>query len=160
MMPTRTLLIVLCSLCAGAAAAPPVELIQNVAARQNVTLNGPWRTIVDPYENGYYDYRHQPLANGGYAANQKPQSKSDHVEYDFDTASQLLVPGDWNTQRPELFLYEGAIWYERSFDYRLRSGRRLFVWFGAANYDAIVFLNGTRLGEHLGGPRAHGRLQD
>jgi beta-glucuronidase len=151
MMPTGTLPILLCSLCAGAAAAPPVELIQNVAARQNVTLNGPWRAIVDPYENGYYDYRHQPLADGGYAANQKPQSKSDHVEYDFDTASQLLVPGDWNTQRPELFLYEGAMWYERTFDYRLRSGRRLFVWFGAANYDAIVFLNGTRLGQHLGG---------
>jgi beta-glucuronidase len=150
-MPSRTLFAVLCSFCAGAAAAPQVELIQNVAARQNVTLNGPWRTIVDPYNSGYFDYRHEPIPGGGYAANTKPQSKSEHIEYDFDTASQLMVPGDWNTQRPELFLYEGSIWYKRDFDYQLRPGRRLFVWFGAANYDAIVFLNGTKLGEHEGG---------
>ncbi len=133
------------------AAPPPVELIQNVTGRENTALNGPWRTLVDPYDNGYFDYRHQPLPGGGWAANRKPQSKSDHIEYDFDTAPQLMVPGDWNTQRPELFLYEGSLWYKRDFDYQLRPGRRLFVWFGAANYDAIVFLNGTRLGEHVGG---------
>jgi beta-glucuronidase len=139
-----------CLIGAVAAAAPP-DLIQNVAARQNITLNGPWRTIVDPYDNGYFDYRHEPLAGGGWAANRKPQSKSDKVEYDFDTAAQLMVPGDWNTQRPELFFYEGSLWYQRNFDYQLRPGRRLFVWFGAANYDAIVFLNGKLLGEHVGG---------
>jgi beta-glucuronidase len=150
-MKVRSLIPVLCAFCASAAAAPPVDLIQNVTARENITLNGSWRTIVDPYDNGYYDYRHEPLKGGGYAANRKPQSKSDHIEYDFDTAQQLQVPGDWNTQRPELFLYEGSVWYEHNFDYALKPGRRLFVWFGAANYSAIVFLNGHRLGEHAGG---------
>jgi beta-glucuronidase len=33
----------------------------------------------------------------------------------------------------------------------LRSGARLFVHFGAANYEAHVYLNGTRLGTHEGG---------
>jgi len=150
-MKAGSLILMILTLSVAAAAAPPVELIQNVTARQNVALNGPWRTIVDPYDNGYFDYRHQPIAGGGYAANRKPQSKSEHIEYDFDTAAQLQVPGDWNTQRPDLFLYEGSVWYERNFDYQLRPGHRLFVWFGAANYDAIVFLNGTRLGEHVGG---------
>ena len=150
-MKTGSPLTMILTLSFGAAAAPPVELIQNVTARQNITLNGPWRTIVDPYDNGYFDYRHQPIAGGGYAANQKPRSKSEHIEYDFDTSPQLEVPGDWNTQRPELFFYEGSVWYQRNFDYQLRPGRRLFVWFGAANYDAIVFLNGQRLGEHVGG---------
>ena len=150
-MKAGSLILMILTLSAGATAAPPVELIQNVTARQNTTLNGPWRTIVDPYDNGYFDYRHQPVAGGGFAANRKPQSKSEHIEYDFDTSPQLEVPGDWNTQRPELFFYEGSVWYQRNFDYQLRPGRRLFVWFGAANYDAIVFLNGTRLGEHVGG---------
>ncbi|MGA1994110.1 MAG: beta-glucuronidase, partial [Bryobacteraceae bacterium] len=106
-MKAGSLIPMILTLSAGAVAAPPVDLIQNVTARQNITLNGPWRTIVDPYDNGYFDYRHQPIAGGGYAANRRPQSKSEHVEYDFDTSPQLEVPGDWNTQRPELFLYEG-----------------------------------------------------
>ena len=37
---------------------------------------------------------------------------------DFVPAEQLYVPGDWNTQRPELFLYEGSIWYKKNFNYQ------------------------------------------
>jgi beta-glucuronidase len=128
-----------------------LELIQNASARQGVSLNGPWRAIVDPYESGYYDYRYQPQANGGYGANQKPKSPSDLIEYDFDTADRLQVPGDWNTQRPELMLYEGTVWYKRDFDFPVQPGHRAFVWFGAANYRAVVFLNGVKVGEHEGG---------
>jgi beta-glucuronidase len=61
------------------------------------------------------------------------------------------VPGDWNTQRPELLFYEGTVWYKRDFDYVVKPGRRVFLWFGAANYRAIVYLNGSKLGEHIGG---------
>ena len=128
-----------------------LELIQNASARQGVTLNGPWRVIVDPYESGYYDYRYKPQADGGFGANKKPQSKSDLIEYDFDTADRLQVPGDWNTQRPELMLYEGTVWYKRDFDCTIQPGHRIFVWFGAANYRAMVFLNGVKVGEHEGG---------
>ena len=128
-----------------------IELIQNAAARDGLSLNGAWQTIVDPYESGYYDYRYKPQKDGGYAANQKPKSKSELIEYDFDRAERLQVPGDWNTQRPELLLYEGTIWYKRDFDYTKKPGRRYFVWFGAANYDAMVWMNGTKLGEHVGG---------
>jgi beta-glucuronidase len=133
------------------ACAQSVEPMQNAAARLGTSLDGVWHTIVDPYESGYYDYRHQPQKDGGYAANKKPASKSDMVEYDFDTAERLQVPGDWNTQRPELLLYEGTLWYKRDFDYPGKPGRRVFVWFGAANYQAIVWLNGHKLGEHTGG---------
>ncbi len=135
----------------SATAADRVDLIQNVAARHTISLNGTWQAIIDPYESGYYDYRYKPYADGGYAANKKPKSPGEFVEYDWDTAGRLSVPGDWNTQRPELLLYEGSIWYKRDFDALVRPGRRLFVWFGAANYRATVFLNGTKLGEHIGG---------
>jgi beta-glucuronidase len=50
-----------------------------------------------------------------------------------------------------LLWYEGTIWYKRDFDYRMAVGRRVYVYFGAANYDAKVYLNGTKLGEHQGG---------
>lgn len=39
----------------------PAPQIINVEARQTVSLDGLWKTIVDPYENGYYDYRRAPL---------------------------------------------------------------------------------------------------
>ena len=126
------------------------DLIANVGARKATSLNGKWQVIVDPYENGYYDYRHQPVQNG-YFRNAKPKSKSDLIEYNFDTAETLNVPGDWNSQSEKLFLYEGTVWYKKDFDYQKKPGSRLFVYFGAANYDAIVFINGVRLGEHIGG---------
>src|SRR5579864_3966063 len=103
---------------------PASGVIQNVTARQGVSLAGPWRTIVDPYESGYFDYHGRPYENGGIGANKKPSSKSDIVEYDFDASPELRVPGDWNTQRPELLFYGGSIWYKRNFDYHLKPGRR------------------------------------
>ena len=126
-------------------------LIQNVPGRKTVSLNGQWNTIVDPYSVGARDYRGHPDFERGFGANRKPQTPSELVEYDFDRSPRLAVPGDWNTQRPELLLYEGPMWYKRDFDYHLEPGRRLFVRFGAANYRAIVLLNGKKIGEHIGG---------
>lgn len=131
--------------------AQPSALITNIHARKTISLNGSWHIIVDPYENGYYDYRYQPKTSGGYFEHHKPQSKMDLVEYDFDCSDVLQVPGDWNSQRDDLFWYEGTIWYKKSFDYMKKPGKRLFVYFGAANYDAKVYLNGKKLGEHEGG---------
>jgi beta-glucuronidase len=115
-----------------------------------MSLDGQWQTIVDPYESGYYDYRYQPSPNG-YFKNAKPKTKSDLIEYDFDSSSTLRVPGDWNTQSDQLFFYEGSVWYKKSFDYQRRPNTRVFVYFGAANYLADVYLNGEKLGQHEGG---------
>ncbi len=128
-----------------------VDLIGNVYGRATTTLNGAWHVIVDPFENGYYNYRWEPHTDGGFFTNQKPSVRSDLIEYDFDTSDLLEVPGDWNSQRADLFLYEGTVWYKQDFDYDLRDGRRLFVYFGAANYEAKVWLNGKYLGDHVGG---------
>ncbi len=128
----------------------PPALISTVCGRQHQSLNGDWHCIVDPYENGYYDYRYQPLANP-YGKNEKPASMSDRIEYDFDQSPTLKVPGDWNSQRLELSLYEGTVWYKTSFQGRRAPGRRQFLHFGAANYQAIVWVNGEELGRHVGG---------
>jgi beta-glucuronidase len=124
-------------------AQPPLaNLIVNVAGRTSISLNGAWNVIVDPYETGL---------GARYYENRKPANKSDLVEYDFDSSGTLSVPGDWNTQRETLFFYEGPIWYEKSFSYHTRAHVRSFVYFGAANYQARVYLNGKKLGEHTGG---------
>ncbi len=124
-------------------------LINNIVNRNSVSLDGKWRYIVDPMENGYYDYRYN-LHKNGYFVNQKAGSKSDLIEYDFDKANQINVPGDWNTQKEDLFFYEGTLWYKKSFNYQ-KSDQRTFLHFGAVNYDAKVYLNGKKLGEHQGG---------
>jgi len=126
----------------------PDPLITNVGGRQTTSLDGVWRTIVDAFETGYYDYRYQPRADG-YFLDRKAKDETDRVEYSFDTT--LLVPGDWNTQRESLLLYEGTVWYRRTFDDPRESGTsRLFVWFGAVASKAHVFLNGELLGAHEG----------
>ena len=125
-------------------------LITNVDGRQTMNLGGRWQTIIDPYENGYYDYRYQPSPSG-YFKNAKPKSPSDLIEYDFDTSQQLNVPGDWNSQDERLLFYEGTVWYKKSFDYQKKVRTRLFVYFGGANYLADVYLNGEKIGRHEGG---------
>jgi len=148
MPSTLTLMVALSAVTWAAEAATPQ--IGNVQGRTVVSLDGKWRAIIDPYDNGYYDYRYQPSPDG-YFRNAKPADKTERVEYDFDASGTLDVPGDWNTQRESLFLYEGTVWYKRSFDWTLKPGTRLFVHFGAVNYHARVWLNGAFLGEHVGG---------
>ena len=126
-------------------------LIQNVHARATRDLGGPWRAIVDPYDSGLLDYRGAPQTTEGYFADRKAASPSDRVEYDFDRSEPLSVPGDWNSQRRELFLYEGTVWYRTRLESPPAPGRRTFLRFGAANERAWVYLDGAIVGEHRGG---------
>ena len=123
---------------------------QNVYARPGVSLNGDWNYFVDVQEQGYYDYRMQPT-RWGYFQNAKPKHPSDLIEYDFDASPTMHVPGDWNTQDERLFFYEGTVWLKRDFDYTPHEAQRALLYFGAVNYDAIVFVNGKKCGRHLGG---------
>ncbi|HPR30750.1 MAG TPA: glycoside hydrolase family 2 TIM barrel-domain containing protein [Prolixibacteraceae bacterium] len=133
-------------------------LINNVEGRNINTLNGVWKYIVDPYELGFYDYRRQqrdlsdrPGGSEAFFTNSKPQHPSDRVEYDFDKSDNILVPRDWNSQKEKLFYYEGTIWYYKKFNLKAQPGKRYFLHFGAANYEAHVYLNGKKLGAHIGG---------
>jgi len=134
------LLFVAATLASAAPSAP--RLIANLHARTTISLNGTWRVIIDPYETGL---------GARYYENRKPKDKQDLVEYDFDSTGTLDVPGDWNSQRETLLFYEGPVWYERSFSYNRTAAARTFLYFGAANYHARVYLNGKPVGEHEGG---------
>jgi len=133
-----------------------VTAIQNIQARKIQSLNGKWNYIVDPYENGYYDYRHDPFdqsktGTGGYYDDKVQKDKSELIEYDFDHSPQMNVPGDWNSQSEKLELYEGNVWLRKKFDAKPEKGKKYFVYFGAVNYEAHVYLNGKKLGVHKGG---------
>lgn len=126
------------------------DLLQNVFGRNTISLDGPWEIIIDPYDAGIYDYRMNEVPDG-YFKNRQPTSPGDHSEYDFSPSDCLYVPGDWNTQRPELLFYEGSIWYKKDFKCNMKDNRLLYLYFGAANYEADVYLNGEKLGRHTGG---------
>ncbi|MEM9298410.1 MAG: glycoside hydrolase family 2 TIM barrel-domain containing protein [Bacteroidota bacterium] len=136
------------------------RLLHNAYHRPYTSLNGNWHYIIDPYETGYRNHRnwtpfdvkdYGKASAKPYWTNKKMESPSDRIEYDFDKAPTLSVPGDWNSQRPELLYYEGTLWYKTSFDYDLASNNYLFLYFGAANYETTVYLNGEKLGLHQGG---------
>ena len=119
--------------------------IDSNSARKVTSLNGYWNYIVDPYENGFYNYRYEPFENqknppkGAFFTNSKKQSKEDLIEYDFDKMDSLLVPGDWNSQKEELFYYEGSVWYKKSFDYsKTNAINKVFLQIGASNYKTDV----------------------
>ena len=154
----KNLLVFFTILVCSAALLGQEPLINNAYNRTTTSLNGHWKYIVDPYENGYYNYRYEPFdkqknpGKGAFFKNAKPENPSDLVEYDFDKMDSIVVPGDWNTQKEKLFYYEGTVWYKKSFDYDLtKNTKRLFVYFEASNYKTEVYLNGEKLGTHVGG---------
>ena len=132
------------------ASATEIPQVMNVMGRQTMSLNGAWNYIVDVQEEGYYDYRMNPY-DWGFFRNAKPQRPEDLIEYDFDKAETMQVPGDWNTQDERLFFYEGTVWLKRSFEFHPQEGRRTLLYFGAVNYDAHVYVNGQKAGHHIGG---------
>lgn len=131
--------------------------LNGISLREGMSLNGEWKIIVDPYENGYYSYRWTPFdtqkhpSRSAYFMDSKANSPSDLIEYNFDKSDSLIVPGDWNTQMPELYYYEGTVWYRKKFDFKPKPNEKSYVYFGAVNYKAEVYLNGKKLGTHIGG---------
>ena len=124
-------------------AAREVAAPQNIFARKTVSLNGRWHYFADPQEQGLNKY--------GYFRNAKPQRPSDLIEYDFDASPAMDIPGDWNTQDERLFLYEGTVWFCRTFSFTPTAGCRTLLYFGAVNYEARVYVNGKEAGRHIGG---------
>ncbi|MBT8311966.1 MAG: beta galactosidase jelly roll domain-containing protein [Eudoraea sp.] len=139
-----------CSVMPGMAQEQELSALQNIQSRNTQTLDGLWQVIVDPLENGYYNYRYQPR-DDGYFKNAKMRTPADLVEYDFDTDIELRVPGDWNTQLEKLYYYEGTVWYKKDFDYAIQEDELTYLYFEGANYEAKVYLNGEYVGSHIGG---------
>ena len=116
------------------------SFMTNVYGRRAESLNGKWNVLIDCYDRGERKHFEQ---------NAKPQSDVEFVEYSFDGAMRLNVPGDWNSQSPELKYYEGILWYGRHFNATL-DGQRKFLYFCGVSYRCKVYLNGEFIGDHEG----------
>ncbi|WP_158796476.1 glycoside hydrolase family 2 protein [Pedobacter sp. L105] len=131
------------------------NLISNTGARKSLSLNGKWEYIVDPYETGFYDYRYKELKENNpdaYWNTDVQVNKTEKKEHGYVEKYSLEVPGDWNHQEPQFLFYEGTVWYKKSFDLEKAFGEhKFFLYFGAVNYRADVYLNGKKLGMHKGG---------
>lgn len=131
------------------------ELITNIPARKTTSLNGKWQYIVDPYETGFYNYRWQERNEKdreAYWNSDIPENKTDRKEHGYSDTYTLNVPGDWNSQDPKFLYYEGTVWYKRSFDFvKSTPFNKVYLYFGAVNYQSDVYLNGKKLGQHKGG---------
>ena len=145
-----TMLLAASGVLAASAANETLPLIQNVNAYEDCLLNGDWNYIVDVQEEGYYDYRMNPMRNG-FFINAKPQKPEDLIEYDFDKSPTMKIPSDWNTQDEKLFFYEGTVWFKKSFQTVPMTECRTLLYFGAVNYDCHVWVNGKKAGHHVGG---------
>ena len=112
------------------------QLMTNVYGRNRQLLNGKWAAIIDPYRHGHKNsiYKDKPL-----------KSQFDFKEYSWNGGLRLNVPGDWNSQMPELNYYEGTIWYAKRFNVIKNPERRLCIYFGAVNYLCSIYLNGKQI---------------
>ncbi|WP_158942816.1 glycoside hydrolase family 2 protein [Granulicella sp. S190] len=132
---------------------PLKTLLVGVDRRSVTSLNGDWHYLVDqPPARSLYTSDGK-IRDNGYALNTHPNIDSGphNEEYDFATAPTLKVPGDWNTQDPTLFRFEGVVWYEHDFDFHAKPNSRTFLHFGAANYKSFVWVNQKRICDHEGG---------
>ncbi len=131
-------LLALVALCFSASA----SLMTNVYGRDYRLLNGRWDAIVDLYDQGDRMKVYE---------NRSPEGRTDFYEYSFDGGLRLEVPGDWNSQNPELKYYEGTVWYGRHFESMPQPGKRQILYFGAVSYRCNVYLNGRKIASHEGG---------
>ena len=118
------------------------QALINVYGRNYRFLNGRWDAIVDLYDQGERLKVYE---------NRVPQGNEDFYEYSFDGGLRLEVPGDWNSQSPELKYYEGTVWYGRHFDAEPVAGQRYILNFGAVSYRCNIYLNGKLIANHEGG---------
>jgi beta-glucuronidase len=131
---------------------PLKTLIVDVDHRPAASLDGNWHYLVDPTGRSLYA-PDGAVRDNGYGLNEHPTLVGERKgqEYDFANAPTLKVPGDWNTQDPTLFRYEGVLWYQRDFDFQPKPDMRTFLHIGAANYRSYVWVNQKSICEHEGG---------
>lgn len=96
------------------------------ASRPGLSLDGSWQFRTDPH--------------GNLSATTLGQWQT------------IDVPGPWQAQSDELRFYQGVAWYHRTFEIPVGwSHQRIFLHFGAVDYQAQVWINSTLIGEHEGG---------
>tara|TARA_B100001250_G_scaffold353513_1_gene326888 strand:+ start:1112 stop:3145 length:2034 start_codon:yes stop_codon:yes gene_type:complete len=125
----------------------PDNLIGWIDSREILTLNGEWSYIVDPMNNGL------PESSffGGFPKNKIQKTGMELIEYNFETASKIKIPGAWNAEDEKLFFYRGPVWLYKKFNYLPKQDALTHLYIEGSNFTTKIFLNGSIVGEFEGG---------
>ncbi|MDC0054912.1 hypothetical protein OAJ51_00390 [Pseudomonadota bacterium] len=123
------------------------HLIGWIDSRQIQSLNGEWSYIVDPMNNGL------PESSffGGFPKNKIQKTGMELIEYNFETASKIQIPGAWNAIDERLFFYRGPVWLYKKFNYSPKKEALTHLYIEGSNFTTKIFLNGFIVGEFEGG---------
>jgi beta-glucuronidase len=122
-----------------------VDAYVPVNGRPVLSLDGDWRLTLDLFDEG--------LRQRWFALDETPPAQwSQPRDYEIEAGELVRVPSCWNLLKPEWTYFEGAAWYTRHLEWkRGPAGERAILNIGAANYAALVFVNGRYVGGHRGG---------
>ena len=117
-----------------------------MGGRQTYSLNGEWHYAIDQYDTCLRQkwFLEQYFDKDG---------RSLPVDFSFQDWPTISLPCSVNTEKPELFCYEGPLVFTRTFSWDMQEnmGKKVFLRIGAANYFSYVFLNGKYICKHEGG---------
>ena len=125
----------------------PDNLIGWIDSRRITSLNGEWSYIVDPMNNGL------PESSffGGFPKNKTQKTGMELIEYNFETAAKIQIPGAWNAIDEKLFFYRGPVWLYKKFNYQLKKEAITHLYIEGSNFTTKIFINGSIVGEFEGG---------
>jgi beta-glucuronidase len=125
----------------------PDHLIGWIDSRQIFTLNGEWSYIVDPMNNGL------PESSffGGFPKNKTQKTGMELIEYNFETAAKIQIPGAWNAEDEKLFFYRGPVWLYKKFNHSPKKESLTHLYIEGSNFTTKIFLNGSIVGQFEGG---------
>ena len=125
----------------------PDSLIGWIDSRRITSLNGEWSYIVDPMNNGL------PESSffGGIPKNKTQKTGMELIEYNFETAAKIQIPGAWNAIDKKLFFYRGPVWLYKKFNYQRKKEAITHLYIEGSNFTTKIFLNGSIVGEFEGG---------
>ena len=125
----------------------PDNLIGWIDSRRITSLNGEWSYIVDPMNNGL------PESSffGGFPKNKTQKTGMELIEYNFETAAKIQIPGAWNAIDKKLFFYRGPVWLYKKFNYQPKKEAITHLYIEGSNFTTKIFINGSIVGEFEGG---------
>ena len=125
----------------------PDHLIGWIDSRQILTLNGEWTYIVDPMNNGLPELSFF----GGFPKNKIQKTGMELIEYNFETAAKIQIPGAWNAEDEKLFFYRGPVWLYKKFNHSPKKEAVTHLYIEGSNFTTKIFLNGSIVGKFEGG---------
>ena len=118
-----------------------------IDSRKLTSLNGVWSYLVDPMNNGLPE----TSFFGGFPQNKTQITGMELIEYNFESASKLNIPGAWNAQDERLFFYQGPVWLYKKINFSPSTDNLTHIYFEGSNFRTKVFINGQVVGEFKGG---------